>query len=243
MKRMISLIIVLVLLVCFGSSLAEEYDNIHLLWDTDLDEYTLTQLADKIYKEKGIVFERSNGVAIRSERDQEITLFGYKYELIGNHFENGTKQLWITFDRVPKEEGQTMFAKIYEELCNKYGEPTYACYDLYTISEFDFSSSSYLHDPMYHDRYTIDPADLPSMNFRDTLESWELIETEPDDRGDYRGEIVVHVYFNNIEYEMNFQRSWKTDLAYLHFYNVPLKPSKEEIKESKNVNTYVDTGF
>lgn len=231
MKRLIT--IILVVCMVFGTCHGET--TIHQFWNIDLSKATSESVAEYLSQEKGIYskivynYDRKGHDSLRSNKEQEITLMGYPFSFNYTEY-SGFREIYLPFEEF---ETEADVYNIINALVEKFGQLTFCYYDLYNI---DSSSWDINNEPQYHKRKILDT--LQDFSLLDSILSWEHYEDNPY----YDGTIELTAYIDNIKIFvrcLNDGRCW----MYIRFYSfVPLVEC-EEVDESRNLTTYVDTGF
>ena len=228
MKRLLFLASVFCLV--FFSCYAEE-TIIHTLWDIDLNKMDVQQVHDYLDQEKGIQSKiNKQSKSLRSMDNQEITLVGYPFTLYYSEYEK-YRTLDLNFRDVgDRDDANT----IVNAMINKYGQPTFAYYDMYNKSKFEWGNN--IGEPMYHRVRLVDS--ISEINLYDTLLNWEHYE---DNKFTF-GEVTLYIYIDNVSIKVRCGNHGDYSV-YVEYYSVVPSVEIEEVDESKNIPNYTDTGF
>lgn len=228
MKRLLFLVSILCLVcsICYA-----EETKIHTLWDIDMNKMNVQQIHDYLDQEKGIQSKINRQYnSLRSMDNQELTLVGYPFTLYYGEY-NNYKTIDLDFRNVGNREDAYT---IINAMIDKYGQPTFAYYDMYNRSNFEWKNN--IGEPMYHQVRQVDS--INNIDLYDTLLNWEYYEENKYTFGD----ITLYIYIDNVLIKVRCGNRGNYSV-YVEYFSIIPSVEIEEVDESQNIPNYVDTGF
>jgi hypothetical protein len=236
MKKLLFLILSVLLSVLLSLSSCFAESSIHSLWDIDQTSMTAQQIHDYLYNEKGIVssvvrnYDRQGHNSLNSRSGQALDLFGFPFSFHYTEYAPGNFIL-MNFEKIVTESDAKALAQCF---IDAYGLPGLSYYDLYNRSDLEWEYN--IGDPMYHDRAFV--SDLDSFNISETLESWEHFEINRF----MFGQISLSMYIDNILISIDHRYEGYFNVS-VTFYSFIPSVQIDEVRETKNISSYVDTGL